>query len=125
MTKGIRDMCLSDELSKSLRTVSTIQSGDHSGSLPGGAGRATKKRLLAHPPEPSYPCYVSVLGELAKLVPREERFNNTNSLRRLGYLLLAGQNSFGALFSETLGDNASQIFAHLSFIRFFPSDLLF
>ena len=32
----------------------------------------TKGRLLAHPPEPSYPCYVSVLGELAKLVPREE-----------------------------------------------------
>ena len=31
-----------------------------------------QKRLLAHPPEPGYPCYVSVLGELAKVAPREE-----------------------------------------------------
>jgi hypothetical protein len=30
------------------------------------------KKLLAHPPEPSYPCYVSVLGELAEIAPREE-----------------------------------------------------
>ena len=29
-------------------------------------------KLLAHPPEPGYPCYVSVLGELAWVAPREE-----------------------------------------------------
>jgi len=31
-----------------------------------------QKGPLAHPPEPSYPCYVSVLGDSANLAPREE-----------------------------------------------------
>ena len=35
-------------------------------------GSWVRKRLLAHPPEPGYPCYVSVLGELAKVAPHEE-----------------------------------------------------
>jgi hypothetical protein len=48
------------------RAVAT--SGAYRGELSGAA----KKRLLAHPPELSYPCYVSVLGELAKIAPREE-----------------------------------------------------
>ena len=29
------------------------------------------KRPLAHPPEPGYPCFVSDLGELAWVAPRE------------------------------------------------------
>jgi len=47
-----------------------VNGGDRAHRLELSAER--KERLLAHPPEPSYPCYVSVLGELAKLVPREE-----------------------------------------------------
>ncbi len=30
------------------------------------------KRLPAHPPEPSYPCYLSILGELAEVTPHGE-----------------------------------------------------
>jgi hypothetical protein len=33
---------------------------------------AQQKGPPAHPPEPGYPCYVSVLGELAWVAPREE-----------------------------------------------------
>lgn len=29
------------------------------------------KRPLTHPPEPGYPCFVSDLGELAWVAPRE------------------------------------------------------
>ena len=40
---------------------------------PAHAGRTRKRKgPLAHPPEPGYPCYVSVLGELAWMAPREE-----------------------------------------------------
>ena len=35
-------------------------------------GAQKQKGPLAHPPEPGYPCYVSVLGELAWMAPREE-----------------------------------------------------
>ena len=34
--------------------------------------RLGMKRLSAHPTEPGYPCYVSVLGELAWMPPRGE-----------------------------------------------------
>jgi hypothetical protein len=37
-----------------------------------GSRAAAEERPLAHPPEPGYPCYVSVLGELAWMAPREE-----------------------------------------------------
>lgn len=40
--------------------------------LSGSRAPVKRKRLLAHPPEPGYPCYVSVLGELAWMAPREE-----------------------------------------------------
>ena len=66
---------LSDELRKRLGSVSSIKGSHHTVSLPGTHDHTWvqgKERLPAHPPEPSYPCYVSVLGELAKLVPREE-----------------------------------------------------
>ena len=33
------------------------------------------KRPLAHPPEPGYPCFVSDLGELAWVAPREGLFS--------------------------------------------------
>jgi hypothetical protein len=48
--------------------------GKSSGETRGGTGgvRRAKRRPLAHPPEPGYPCYVSVLGELAWMAPREE-----------------------------------------------------
>ena len=40
---------------------------------PGAAlGEGETERLPAHPPEPGYPCYVSVLGELAWMAPRGE-----------------------------------------------------
>ena len=66
---------LTDELRKRLGSVSSIEGSQHTVSLPGTHDQTwveVKERLPAHPPEPSYPCYVSVLGELAKLVPREE-----------------------------------------------------
>src|SRR5690606_9378665 len=34
------------------------------------------KRPPTHPPEPGYPCYVSVLGELAWMAPRGEPFTS-------------------------------------------------
>ena len=37
-----------------------------------GQWAAETRGPLAHPPEPGYPCYVSVLGELAWMAPREE-----------------------------------------------------
>ena len=40
--------------------------------FPGGGIDAADARPLAHPPEPGYPCYVSVLGELAWVAPRGE-----------------------------------------------------
>jgi hypothetical protein len=36
------------------------------------SGLNKEKGPLAHPPEPGYPCYVSVLGELAWMASREE-----------------------------------------------------
>ena len=66
---------LTDELRKRLGSVSSIKGSHHTVSLPGTHDQTwveVKERLPAHPPEPSYPCYVSVLGELARLVPREE-----------------------------------------------------
>jgi len=39
---------------------------------PSRCGRLGMKRLSAHPAEPGYPCYVSVLGELAWMPPRGE-----------------------------------------------------
>lgn len=35
------------------------------------------KRLPAHPPEPSYPCYLSILGELAEVTPHGESACNS------------------------------------------------
>jgi hypothetical protein len=43
------------------------------------------KELPAHPPEPSYPCYLSILGELAEVAPHGESV--PNSTREI-----AGQN---------------------------------
>ena len=57
-----------------------------------GAPRRTRrpgrkcKRPLAHPPEPGYPCYVSVLGELAWLAPREEPISTVPETPRRGHL---------------------------------------
>ena len=49
MTERIRDMCLSNELSKGLRTVSTIQSSGHPWSLPGGAEQRGKEKTPRAP----------------------------------------------------------------------------
>ncbi len=46
------------------------------------------KRLPAHPPEPSYPCYLSILGELAEVTPHGE------SIRILTYVTPADQSTF-------------------------------
>ena len=45
--------------------------GSRPGEKPGGQPRR-KERLSANPAEPGYPCYVSVLGELAWMPPRGE-----------------------------------------------------
>ena len=37
MAKRIGDVSLANELSKALRTITTVESGDHALSLPGGA----------------------------------------------------------------------------------------
>ena len=52
-------------MANGIRAVSARETGADSRSR-------AQKRLLAHPPEPGYPCYVSVLGELAEMAPREE-----------------------------------------------------
>src|SRR3954464_9894576 len=43
-----------------------------------------KKRPLAHPPEPGYPCCVSALGELAWMAPREEPPSSVPAVRPFG-----------------------------------------
>ena len=45
-----------------------------------------RKRPLAHPTEPGYPCYVSVLGELAWMAPREEPLSTVAESSRGGHL---------------------------------------
>ena len=56
-------------VSESLWPISAIQCGSHDSIV---LVFTDKKGPLAHPPEPGYPCYVSVLGELAWMAPREE-----------------------------------------------------
>ncbi|SBS74882.1 hypothetical protein MIPYR_80031 [uncultured Microbacterium sp.] len=67
MTLGRRDvdaLCHSPSLGRGRRR----RPGGHRGKeTPGG-----KVRLSANPTEPGYPCYVSVLGELAEMPPRGE-----------------------------------------------------
>ena len=46
------------------------------------------KRLPAHPPEPSYPCYLSILGELAEVTPHGESKSSLPT-REDGFLALA------------------------------------
>ena len=64
---------LPDHLGKSFWPITAIQCGSHASIvLARGDSHGTKKGPLAHPPEPGYPCFVSVLGELAWMAPREE-----------------------------------------------------
>jgi len=83
----IRDLGLSDEFIERFRSIPTIESDCHPLRLLAPtdflwAARADRQlrpverdggteRPPAHPPEPGYPCFVSDLGELAWVAPRE------------------------------------------------------
>ena len=76
--QGIGDLGLPNQLGKGFRAIAAIEGCGHPASLTRFQTRITrlswmlKKGPLAHPPELSYPCYLSILGGLAKVTPREE-----------------------------------------------------
>ncbi len=75
---------------------------------------SVKKRPPTHPPEPRYPCYVSVLGELAELAPREGRHKSTGSAQ--GLFQLDGSQYFVMAMlrtGTTLGHRAFTEFVNL------------
>ena len=71
--EGVGDLRLPNHFGKRLGPVAAVESGGHLSIVERVHDKpADIKGLLAHPPEPGYPCYVSVLGELAWMAPREE-----------------------------------------------------
>ncbi|CAB4910033.1 unannotated protein [freshwater metagenome] len=71
----VGDLRLPNHFGKRLGPVAAVESGGHFSIVEREPDKLADIRgPLAHPPEPGYPCYVSVLGELAWMAPREEPF---------------------------------------------------
>jgi hypothetical protein len=62
---------LTDEFGKGFRSIATVKGLIHFSNLAPLYDRPIK-RPPAHPSEPSYPCYLSILGEFTKMTPHGE-----------------------------------------------------